>query len=101
MIRFNVINKNSESVPMALDFCYNTNNNRRRTTVILQDMNSLDSYSSSCVLHTRDKDVKEVARKIALKKVMSVLGLDRNIRRQIWSAYFSRSPKFKHRSIAA
>lgn len=92
MIRFNVGIDNS--VPMAIDFEYHMIDNRRMTIAKLHDIETGAEFAGVCRQDSRDRDVKEKSRKIALKKVIDSLGLTKNIRKQIWNGYFNRSAKY-------
>lgn len=100
MIRFDVVADN-RSVPMSIDFRYVSVDGRRMTIAHLYDDETNDCFVGSCVLDSRDRDNKEVARKTAMKNLMNSVNISREIRTQIWRGYFNRSPKYKMRLTAA
>lgn len=94
MIRFDVV-KNGSVYPMAIDFEYHFGSDGRRSTVaILTDKTEKSIAVGMCTKDSRDSDVKEKSRKIALKKLLINVGAPKDIRTQIWNGYFSRSPKY-------
>lgn len=90
MIRFDMNGNN-----LAIDFSYDKVNGNRITAAKVF-VNEKLQYIGVASQDSRDRDVKETARKAALKRLMTLNRLDRTDRTAIWKAYHNRgnSQKF-------
>ncbi len=87
MIRFDILD-NGKSVPVGLDFMYSFADGRRVTTAKLY-YNDVEMRTVTCAQDSRDRDVKWIARKNAMKKLLK--NENRDIRTQIWHNYHVRT----------
>jgi hypothetical protein len=84
MIRFNMDNKQ-----LAIDFSYDHVDGCRITIAKILDDKQVESIGFAAQ-DSRDRDVKEVGRKIALRRLMTTAKYNRQERTAIWKAYHTR-----------
>jgi|694.fasta_scaffold07513_16 NADPH-dependent glutamate synthase beta subunit-like oxidoreductase len=84
MIRFDMDGKN-----MAIDFTYDMASGSRITIAKILDENNVQ-YLGFATQDTRDRDVKETGRKIALRRLMQNNKMSRRERTIVWTAYHNR-----------
>jgi hypothetical protein len=91
-----MISVNVNGTDYVLDFRYDmsTIDEVRCTTAMLisdenrKNKNYDPDYAATVFKHPKDRDVKELARKAAVSRL--VRNFDRNTRRSIWTAYLNR-----------
>ena len=88
MIRFDILD-NGKSIPVGLDFMYSFDKDGRRVTTAKLYLNNVEMRTVTCAQDSRDRDVKQIARKNAMKKLLR--NENRFIRTQIWHNYHVRT----------
>lgn len=74
---------------MAIDFTYDKINGCRITIAKILDESEVKFFGLA-TQDSRDRDVKEVGRKSALRRLMTDSNMSRSERTKIWSAYHNR-----------
>jgi len=90
MIRFDMDGKN-----MAIDFTYDRVDGCRITVAKILDESEV-KFLGFATQDSRDRDVKEVGRKIALRRLLTTSKMNRSERTKVWTAYHNRG---KHRML--
>lgn len=91
-----MISVNVNGTDYVLDFSYDMSSIdevRFTTAMLISDENRKNrnyrpDYVGVAIKHPKDRDVKELARKAAISRL--VRNFDRNTRRSIWTAYLNR-----------
>lgn len=95
MIRFDMNDQK-----MAIDFIYDVFNGSRITIAKILDETDVQ-YVGFATQDSRDRDVKEIGRKTALRRLMNNCKMKRTDRTVVWKAYHNRSGLFTERSQAS
>jgi len=95
MIRFNMNDQK-----MAIDFMYDVFNGSRITIAKILDETDVQ-YVGFATQDSRDRDVKEIGRKTALRRLMDNCKMKRSDRTVVWTAYHNRAGLFTKRSQAS
>ena len=83
-----MINVTISGVNANLEFVYDG----RKTTVMLTQYRGTHILGmASVVRHFKDQNVKEVARKQAIRRLLYKMNIPRNERTNVWAAYHNRS----------
>lgn len=88
MIKFNMNDQK-----MAMDFMYDVFNGSRITIAKILDETDVQ-YVGFATQDSRDRDVKEIGRKTALRRLMDNCKMKRTDRTVVWKAYHNRDGMF-------
>lgn len=83
-----MINVTISGVNANLEFAYD---GRKTTAMLTQDRGRRILATASVVRHFKDQNVKEFARKQAIRRLLSEMKISRNERANVWVAYHNRS----------
>jgi NADPH-dependent glutamate synthase beta subunit-like oxidoreductase len=85
---------------MAIDFMYDVFNGSRITIAKILDETDVQ-YVGFATQDSRDRDVKEIGRKTALRRLMDNCKMKRSDRTVVWKAYHNRAGLFTKQSQAS